>query len=59
MNMSFNYETEKVRGITKANLLKWIADLHGELATLGVLPGEISTETHQQMMILAKLYECG
>lgn len=61
MAIEFNYETKSAIGITTGNLLEWIADLHGELTDLGLLPGNgdegISDETHNQLMVLAKLAE--
>lgn len=61
MAIEFNYETNSAIGVTTGNLLEWIADLHGELADLGLLPGDagsgISDETHNQLMLLSKIAE--
>lgn len=52
--MDFNYETQKIVGqFTKRDLLVWIKNLHTELTDNGHLPGSVSDETHQQLVILA------
>jgi hypothetical protein len=53
--LEFNYEQETAEFVNAYSLLKWIRDLHTELTNTGCLPDHISTETHQQLMILAKI----
>lgn len=52
--MDFNFETGRVEnGLTVENLLRFLSDLHSELTDTGVLPDGVSTETHQQLQVLA------
>jgi hypothetical protein len=55
--MEFDYESQSVVGnvYSITDLIEWIAQLHSELADNGHLPGAVSDETHQQLVILAKL----
>lgn len=51
--MEFNYEAEAVSGLTIQDLLRWITGLHSQLTDVGGYES-LDTETHQQLMILAK-----
>lgn len=54
-NIKFDYEHEEVtKPLTVTALLNWIQELHTEMSDLGLLPGKISTQTHQELMILAQ-----
>lgn len=54
----FNFEAATADDVTRETLLRWIGNIHTELTNCGLLPGDdngISDQTHQELMILAKM----
>ena len=53
--IDFNYERETVeQPLTVKDLLEWIGKLHSEMCDLGLAIDNLSTESSQQLAILAQ-----